>query len=176
MVTIVTGERGIGKTSFLLREITALRKIGSVGGILTPGNFGNQHEKTGFNALDVSTGSQWLLGSIDTNLKGPVFGPFSFSSEGFARAVASCTAALLRQDDFIFLDEIGPLELERDEGFAPVFPLLPQASGKSSLCIVVRPSLITQVVQRIFPKVPCRTIEVTQENRDDSRFRLFNRL
>ncbi len=174
MITIVTGEQGIGKTSFLIKQIQKLKKRGSTGGILTPAvfvpPFTNQTDDTpikiGFDALDISTGQQWPLGRKNKNLGGPLFGPFSFSQDGFFKAANVFKAALSRQDDFIFLDEIGPLELEKKKGFYNLLPLLSKIPENSRLCVVIRPSLIKKARAEIFSGTECRVFEITRKNRD----------
>ncbi len=59
------------------------------------------------------------------------------------------------------VDEIGPLELERGEGLAPVLPLLAAAAD---LLLVVRPSLVGRV-ETLAPRHERVLFTVTTENR-----------
>ncbi len=174
MVTIVTGVQGIGKTSFLIHYIQTRTPPGSSGGILTPAvTEASGQIKTGFDALDISTGSCWPLGRTSEKLEGPSYGPFSFSSEGFTRAVDTFMAALSRKDTFLFLDEIGPLELEKRAGFYTLLPLLSRIPKPCRLCVVIRPSLIEKAVTEIFHNAGCRIVEITRLNRDSKNIHLF---
>ena len=172
MITIITGDQGAGKTTFLARNIERIKKHGSIGGILTPAVYKlpvfekqSKNIKTGFDALDISTGRRWPLGRMDETLGGPVFGPYSFSLEGFSRAANAFKAALAREDPFIFLDEIGPLELEKHEGFYELLPLLSQIPEKCRLSVVIRPSLLKRALAEIFPGQKTEIFEITTENR-----------
>ncbi len=174
MVTIVTGEQGIGKTSFLLHYLKTYTSPDTSGGILTPAvTDASGQIKTGFDALDISTGRRWPLGRTTKNLGGPEFGPFSFSAEGFSRAADTFKAALSRKDSFLFLDEIGPLELEKKAGFYTLLPLLSRIPEPCRLCVVIRPSLIEKAVTEIFHNAECRIVEITRLNRDSKNIHLF---
>ena len=174
MVTIVTGKQGIGKTSFLIHYIKTRTPPGSSGGILTPAVMeASGKVKTGFDALDISTGQRWPLGRTSENLGGPAFGPFSFSLEGFNRAVDTFKAALSRKNTFLFLDEIGPLELEKRAGFYTLLPLLSRIPEPCRLCVVIRPSLIEKAVREIFHNAECRIVEITRLNRNSKNLHLF---
>ncbi len=174
MVTIITGEQGSGKTTWLLKQINILKKSGSSGGILTPAVFkpssskrtDSVQVKTGFDALDISTGQRWPLGRKYEPLKGPAFGPFHFSMAGFERAIDSVTLAVTRPDDFIVLDEIGPLELQQHEGFFKLLPLISQIPSTVTFLLVIRTSLIETAVAAIFPGTAYRVIEITHGNRE----------
>jgi len=176
MVTIITGDQGSGKTTWLLKQINSLKKSGNCGGILTPAVFKPSSSgktdsipvKTGFDALDISTGKRWPLGRTDGSLEGPVFGPFQFSTAGFERAIDSVTFALTRPDDFIVLDEIGPLELHKHKGFFRLLPLLSNIPSTVTFLLVIRKSLIETAVAAIFPKTAYRVIEITHGNRNST--------
>lgn len=178
MVTIITGDRGSGKTTWLLKQINSLKKSGKIGGILTPAVFKpSSYEKTdsilvktGFDALDISTGKRWPLGRTDGSLEGPAFGPFQFSTAGFERAIDSVTLALTRPNDFIVLDEIGPLELHKHKGFFKLLPRLSHIPGNVTLLLVIRRSLIETAAAEIFPKTAYRVIEINHENRNSISF------
>jgi len=176
MVTIITGDQGSGKTTWLLKQINSLKKSGNCGGILTPAVFKPSSSgktdsipvKTGFDALDISTGTRWPLGRTDGSLDGPAFGPFQFSTSGFKRAIDSVTSALTRPDDFIVLDEIGPLELRKHRGFFKLLPLLSHIPDTITFLVVIRKSLIETAAAEIFPETAYRVIEITQGNRNST--------
>lgn len=92
---------------------------------------------------------------------------------GFERAIDSVTLAVTRPDDFIVLDEIGPLELEKREGFYDILPLLQRIPENSRLCVVIRPSLMEKTLAETFPGTECRVIEVTRKNRNSENLSLF---
>lgn len=173
MVTIITGRQGIGKTTFILKLISSLQLKGSVGGIITPAVYDSpvlrenlKQIKTGFDALDIALDQRWPLGRKHEDLAGPTFGPFFFSKSGFERAISTFKKALLKPYDYIFLDEIGPLEFNKKQGFAELFPVLSKIPNSVHLYIVIRPSLIDRAVQEIFPGKKYSLIKITKANRN----------
>lgn len=83
---------------------------------------------------------------------GPLLGPWVFSPDAFGAAEALFYRELprLKHGDLFLLDEIGPLELRLNQGFAPLLdqlPLLPRT------VIVVRPGLL-EVVKRVLTQGP----------------------
>lgn len=138
----------------------------------------------GFAARCIARGEEWVLGRSDTELDGPRFGRFSFSSAGISRAVDCLRGILTALPDFslspspdqppdpapnrsraprpvVIIDEIGPLELTQGAGLAPVLPLL---AGAGHLLLVVRPSLASRV-EALVPRHERRVITVASENR-----------
>ncbi len=61
----------------------------------------------------------------------------------------------------VVIDEIGPLELDRGEGLAPVLPLLAAAGD---LLLVARPSLVDRI-EALVPRHERAVLVVTPENR-----------
>jgi nucleoside-triphosphatase THEP1 len=170
---IVTGDRESGKTTLCLAlAASSPRFIGFVSVPL----FDDGGARIGFAARNLSTGEEWVLGRSDSELGGPRYGRFSFSSGGIARAV-DCLRGILASSDagtgggatrvpspgpVVVIDEIGPLELERGEGLAPVLPLLAAAGD---LLLVARPSLVDRI-ETLVPGHRREVLVVTPENRD----------
>jgi nucleoside-triphosphatase THEP1 len=161
---VLTGERGSGKTTLCL-ALAAMspRYVG----LACPRIYSAAGHPVGFSARCLATAEEWVLGRCDTELDGPHYGRFSFSSTGIARAV-DCLREILSASapeegdadaaetadrplagapNVVVIDEIGPLELELDKGLAPVLPLLAAAGP---LLLVVRPSLAARV-RRFIP-------------------------
>lgn len=121
---ILTGERGVGKTTLCLEMA---RGRPGFAGIVSPAIVDSAGTKVGFSALCLQTGERWELGRSDADLGGPRYGKYSFSAEGFARAIECLERALQLPDRIVVLDEIGPLEMQQKAGFAPILPLLRDA-------------------------------------------------
>lgn len=136
---ILTGERGVGKTTLCLE--LARGRPGFVG-IVSPAIFDDSGAKVGFSALCLETGERWDLGRSDIRLDGPRYGKYSFSAAGFTRALGCLERALRLTDSVVVLDELGPLEMQEDGGFAPALPLLREASR---VLVVTRPGLAEAV-------------------------------
>lgn len=170
MLNIITGPRGIGKTTALLAFIDRLKKEGEkTAGILSPAHFNGGNEKNGFDAEDQGTGERWQMARMDTSLDGPSFGPFSFSAAGLEKALNILRTALAEPAGPFFLDEIGPLELRKGLGFSPILPLLGEAARKRDVFLVIRPELIDEFLDRFAGAAESRIITITEENREDPR-------
>lgn len=167
MLHIITGKRGIGKTTTLLAYIEDLKGKGvSFSGIVTPPVFNRKGEKTGFDAKDIKTGESWALGRSDKKLDGPQYGPFSFSQSGFAKTMKSMKLGLESSDKFLFLDEIGPLELHRKKGFYSFLPEIDEAALHKEISLVIRPELIDEFLEKYIKLSTWRIIGITKENRN----------
>jgi nucleoside-triphosphatase THEP1 len=130
---ILTGERGVGKTTLCLE---LARGRAEFLGIVSPAIFDDSGAKVGFSALCLETGERWDLGRSDIPLDGPRYGKYSFSAAGFARAIECLERALRLPDRVVVLDEIGPLEMQHHGGFAPALGRLGTAHR---LLLVTRP-------------------------------------
>lgn len=142
---ILTGERGVGKTTLCL-DLT--RGHPRFRGIVSPAVFDAEGQKVGFACLCLETGERWDLGRSDVVLDGPRCGKYSFSAGGVVRAIACAETALAQPGGVTVVDEIGPLELERGAGLAPLLDLLASAGD---LLLVTRPrfgSLLARLLQR----------------------------
>ena len=173
--------------------------------------------KVGFEAVDVGSGERWPLARTDQELGGPRVGPYSFDSAGLARALrvlrraaTAGTGATNRRNsavpcDLLMVDEIGPLELEQGEGFAPILDLVHWRSSRTCsapaeretsfatpegnshgiellpgeepmpILIVVRPALLDQLFLHL-RDIECTIFSVTEENRDELPLRIVEEL
>jgi len=168
---ILTGDRGTGKTTLCL-ALAALSPRYT--GLVCPPLLDGAGSRIGFAARCLATGEEWVLGRSDVELDGPRYGRFCFSGVGIARAVDCLRGALLHArpgrpaareaapGQVVVIDEIGPLELERGGGLAPVLPLLAAAGD---LLLVARPSLVDGI-QALVPRHRRDVLVVTPENRD----------
>jgi nucleoside-triphosphatase THEP1 len=181
---LLTGRRGVGKTTVCQAVAELARRRGyRPGGIITPAFYacsadrelgiGNwKSTKVGFEAMDVGSGERWPLAHTDQKMGGPRVGPYSFEPAVLDRALRVLRRAISAGCDLLMVDEIGPLELEQGEGFAPILDLLP-VEGPTHTLIVVRPALLDPLLLRLRGAVrrPCRTgftvFSVTEENRDE---------
>ena len=167
MITIITGSRGVGKTTYLLKLIEELNNKGKPSsGIITPAIYNKTGTKVGFFALNVATGEKWDLGRSDRNLDGPSYGPYSFSEKGFLKANKILMQGLTKGRKDLFLDEIGPLELEKGYGFLPVLSSVSSFSSNLNLYLIIRPSLIAEFLDRFLKGKEYRVVEITARNRN----------
>ncbi|MDA3940076.1 MAG: hypothetical protein PF693_12350 [Spirochaetia bacterium] len=175
MITIITGARGVGKTTMLLKLVEEIKNTEiSPSGIMTPALYNEDNDKVGFYVLNVANGEQWELGRSDKPLDGPSYVSFSFNGRGFIRANKILKKVLTEGSTDVFLDEVGPLELEKGYGFFPILSLISNFDLNHNLYIVIRPELIDEFVKQFIPEREYKVIRITLENRDD--FNMFKKM
>ena len=139
-VVVITGWRDAGKTNYCQQAAQTFRTAGfSVSGLLSPGRF-VQKQKTGFFALDWSSQETRLVASsVPGELSGIQLGPWTFVEQVFAwgnRCLQQSDGA-----DVLIIDELGPLEFNRQTGWIASFDLLRRKKYRLAL-VVVRPECL----------------------------------
>ena len=142
---LVTGGRGVGKTSALERAIDDLRQRGlKVGGLLSLG-FWKDGEREGFKVMDILSGRCVPLCHREKGDLSPGFGHFLFSKEGLTFGLEALSPERLKEVDLIIVDEVGPLELQGG-GWAKALDFLKDFPKPQVW--VVREELIAAVCER----------------------------
>jgi nucleoside-triphosphatase THEP1 len=164
---LVSGWRRVGKTTLLQRLRQAADAAGlSVGGFLSVAQFVDG-EKQGIDLVDAATGARVTLAYYveDASDAGDaVHTPhYVFNERAFETAVHYAEQGV--DADVFFVDELGPLELLRDQGWGEVLPLI-RARAHGVTFVVVRPELIDMAREKLqlTPEVPA--VEVDEENRE----------
>ena len=167
-VILISGWRQAGKTTLLLDLRAAARDAGlQTGGFLSPGRF-VQGVKTGIDLMDAASGATIPLATVGG--QGAIHtGHYSFDAAAFAAGVRWAEAG--QTADVFLVDELGPLELVRGEGWAAVIPLL-RARRFGVALVVVRPELIDAAREQIGLPPDSPLIPIDESNRDDVRDRL----
>jgi nucleoside-triphosphatase THEP1 len=132
---LLTGGRGAGKTSLLQKLVEAAKQAGwTVCGLLSPARLENG-QKTGIHVTDLHSGTRRLLASrIVGDLNGSQIGHWTFDSEAFAWGNELLKHA--PPSNLFVLDELGPLEFDRQQGWTTAFDLLatPAATSGRGWC------------------------------------------
>ena len=166
MIILLSGDRRVGKSTACQKLIQmACRRGKSVGGFLSIALFDAQGEKEGIKLMDPRTGSEQLLASLQNQLSGPQIGAYHMSADALQWGANLALDALKNGMDLVLIDEIGPLELLRGEGFAEILPALYTVTDTNCL-IVVRPELVNEFERRLGAAHVVRCV-VTPDNRDD---------
>jgi nucleoside-triphosphatase THEP1 len=159
-VVLLTGKSGSGKTSYCSRIATRAREQGlAVAGLLTPPRFG-KGRKIALDVEDIRTGQRRPLAEARGAAQGPAIGHWQFHSEGLewgAEILQRATPC-----DVLLIDELGPLELTRNLGWAVAVDVLKEGKYRVA-AVVVRPALLDAIEEQI-GHLRCRTIELTQSN------------
>lgn len=169
-IVVLSGESGCGKTTFCTRVAALARARGLlVAGVLTPPRLADGR-KIGLDVEDIRTGQRRPLaepcaqprrssvGSTD----GPATESWHFHADGLAWG-----AMVLRRAtpcDLLVVDELGPLELVRGQGWTIGLDLL--RAGHYRLALVsVRPALLSRLQEQLAGVEPM-TLIMTEVNRD----------
>jgi nucleoside-triphosphatase len=145
---IITGDRGAGKTTFCRRFSELAQAAGwQTGGILSPAIF-EAGQKTGIEAVDLRTGRRRLLAvqrQADSPLSPLQTKQWSFEAEVMAWGNEILQTAL--PCDLLIVDELGPLEFERDAGWQAGLAALDSGHYRWAM-VVIRPELLALARQR----------------------------
>jgi nucleoside-triphosphatase THEP1 len=167
-IVILTGERGVGKSTVCRETIArAEARRYACGGILTLSRPNGARD-----VLDVRSGSSRRL-TLRTGAGAAVVqGRFRFDPEILAWGNDVLARAV--PCHLLVVDELGPLEIERGQGWPKAFDVLQEADFALAL-VVVRPELSAQA-QRRLPAGATKVRIVTVENRDELPDVLLGRL
>jgi nucleoside-triphosphatase len=175
LVVMVSGESGCGKTTLCHRVAALARERGlTVAGVITSPCLPGAGVTTR-DVEDVRTGERRPLAAFygaagegsqvaapGGEACGPRVGEWEFHAEGLAWGTRLLRGAL--PCDLLIIDELGPLELLRGEGWTAGIDLL-QAGGYQLALVAVRPALLTNLQERL-AGVPLLTLALTPANRD----------
>jgi nucleoside-triphosphatase THEP1 len=158
-IVILTGKRGVGKSTVCRKAVgLAEARQYTCGGILTLSRLDG-----GRDVLDVQSGQVRRLTLEPGVNAGVPQGRFCFDPETLAWGNDALTCAL--GCHLLVVDELGPLEIERGEGWLGAFDALREAEYTLAL-VVVRPELLVQVQFKL-PTSATTVFTVTPRNRDD---------
>lgn len=169
-VVLISGWRGVGKTTLLLALRTAALETGQrVGGFLSVARFADG-AKSGIDLMDAASGATVPLATYrdDTSDVGNAVHTRHYVFYPAALVAGAQYAAAGQGADVLFVDELGPLELERGEGWADVIPLVAARQYGVAL-VVVRPELVDVARERLGLPPLSPVIVTTGDNRDDLR-------
>ena len=162
-IVILTGERSAGKTTVCRKTITLAQAQGYIcSGVLTLSDANDVRD-----VLDVHSGRVRRLtiepNDLDTDSSAVVVqGRFRFDPKIMDwgnDVLAQVTACHL-----LVVDELGPLEIERGQGWQKAFDAL-RGNNYTLALIVVRPKLLRQAKLKL-PARPTTILTVDTHNRD----------
>jgi nucleoside-triphosphatase THEP1 len=147
MVYIIQGEINQGKTQEIL-SIYNRDKQGD--GFVSKKIFINQTDFIGYEIVRLSTGEKMPLAYKSQHVpphweKIDQCGPFSFSKAAFVFAEHIIDDIIARHIDPVFIDEIGPLELDGNGFFAILEKIL---KAKKDVYITVRNHCVKDVINK----------------------------
>jgi len=99
----------VGKTT--LMELIQKKVAGqghTIGGVYCP-EIREENRRTGFGIVDIATGRDGLLASV--NSSGPTVGKYHVNLDDLEEVGVSALKNAIEMEDYIFIDEIAPMEL-----------------------------------------------------------------
>ncbi len=139
-ILVITGWRGVGKTSYCQQAADKCQRAGlRVAGLLSPARF-DQQQKNGIFALDLkSRKTQLVASSIPGEIDGICLGNWMFDPKALEWGNQCLRRAT--PSEILVVDELGPLEFERQIGWAASFDVL-RAKEYRLAMVVIRPECI----------------------------------
>jgi nucleoside-triphosphatase len=145
-LTLLTGPRGSGKTSWCVRYAAHARKKDlDPGGLLSPALF-HDGKKIGIDLLNIATGEQRPLARRCAHpLEGIRLGDWCFNPATLEWG--NQILRTLKNRDLILLDELGPLEFEKGTGLIAGLQLIDEMKFYQAI-VVIRPELLQPAQNR----------------------------
>jgi nucleoside-triphosphatase THEP1 len=145
---ILSGDIEKGKTRICMRVAEGLKARGrDVAGVVSPAVWKGS-EKIAIESLDLRSGESRRLADRTDQAEGST-GPQTKRWQFNAETLAWCNQVYhaIESCDHLIVDELGPLEFEREEGLLAAFDVLDRGDYQCAL-VVIRPSLLVQAEQR----------------------------
>ena len=165
MFILLTGPRAVGKTTACWKALPGLRATGlKIAGFVSPPLLNGEGHKTGIEMVDLTTGQRQKFARVAGQDEIPTVGVYRVAEDATDWARGVLAAALTANADWLVIDEIGPLELHHNSGFA--FALRPLADPERipNAIVIVRPELAGELAERL-GRTDTVFVEVTDANR-----------
>lgn len=150
LLFVITGSRGAGKTTFCDRMIRAARESGwQVAGLISRPEFetearGSAISRSAIQLEDLRSGA---VRKLATRSDSPTPGSKHWKFDDAVMDWGSQVLGTSTPCDLLVIDEVGPLELEREAGWQTAFTAL--KSGQYAIAlVVVRPELLGEAMLR----------------------------
>ena len=157
-VIILSGTRSVGKSTACLRAVELAQARGyACRGVVTV-----REPDDGRAVLDVQSGATRRLTLGQSARCAVVQGRFRFDAEVLAWGNEVLAHAV--PCHLLVVDELGPLEIERNQGWVRAFEVL-EAGGYTMALVVVRPELLATAERRL-PRNSTTVLAAAIDNRD----------
>jgi nucleoside-triphosphatase len=144
---IITGEIGAGKTVLCASLIDVFEDLGwQISGLRSPAIFENG-EKTGIAVENLATGEIQKLAVHDYKPDGLEDDPIHWRFDPQVLAWGNEVFAQITPTDLLVVDEIGPLEMKREQGWVNALRALDSRQYRQAI-LVMRPKLLALAQSR----------------------------
>lgn len=161
-VLLLTGNPSVGKTTVLMKAVSALKGKGyCVGGMLSR-EAREGGTRVGFEILDLSSGRRGWLAHVNQKA-GPQVGKYRVNIEDLDLIGAQAIIEAVEKCDIIAIDEIGPMELFSEKFKEATRKAL---ESRKPVLAVVHWKATDKLINEAKSREDSETFTVTQENRD----------
>jgi len=168
-VLLLVAPSGLGKTTACLRAVElALARGLRVAGVLSLPVYQGQ-VKTAIALRDIVTGQERILARANHAGDGPRVGVWMFDPASVVWGQQ--VLASLSLCDLLVIDEIGPLELEMEQGLTNALDALRRADYRLAL-VTLRPALVETKLKDL----DVSTVTLDEHNRDGQPQAIVNRI
>lgn len=147
-IFIVSGKKHEGKSTLALKFANLAKEIGrKVNGIISISHNLND-KRSGYEVLNLKTEQSKKLATTDNiNNYDTICGPFYFYKEGMEFAYSCLSLDNIMENEIVFIDEVGKLEL-KEEGFYKQIKSLISSDKQIIIILVTREEYINQVEEK----------------------------
>ena len=166
MIIVITGDIGIGKTTVCKKVISKLKKKKFLcGGVLSV-----KDSKGDIKVLDLRNNKEIAFASDNIEYNGPRTRNKFFNQEGIDFGIKAIEKSL--DSDFLFVDELGPIELEK-EGYYKLLDYI-KNNQFNNIILIIRRSLLSKYKKILDRKI--KLFEVNRENRNSIPSKIYEYL
>lgn len=159
-INIVTGQSGDGKTTWIKGAVDFINCYSkNITGIISPGRFIN-NEKIGIDCILIPSNQRLNLATKKTHYLKGISNKWEFNEDtinkvnDFLNQIDTC--------EYFICDEIGPLELNNNQGFISALDFLEAGNYKNAL-IIVRSSLLDKFIKKFKDKAEIQLLDIKKE-------------
>jgi len=162
MNILITGPPSIGKTTLLEEIKNKIRDSGfSIGGMYCP-EIRENSRRTGFNIVDIASLRKGILASIH-NTKGPSMGRYRINLDQINDVGVLALKNALKTSDYIFIDEIAPMELASSSFSQTVWEVM---ESQKPVIAVIQQRSNHPFILKVKSREDVNIFNLTLENRD----------
>lgn len=144
---IITGEIGAGKTTLCAHLLRAFDTLGwQITGVRSPAIM-EAGQKTGIAVENLATHENHKLAVHETKPQGMEDEPIHWTFDTQVLAWGNQVFKHVVPTDLLMVDEIGPLEMKRGEGWVNALPALDSRQYRQAI-LVMRPKLLSLAQER----------------------------
>jgi nucleoside-triphosphatase len=160
----ITGKPGVGKSTVVHKVLLLLAATGyKAGGIVCP-EMRVEGRRVGFEIVDLTTGRRGTLAHVH-GTAGPRVGRYRVNVPELTGITVRAFKRVLKDSDFVIVDEIGPMELTSNELINAVHRVLQQPIP---LLAILHWRMKHPLIRMVQTSPDHLIFEVTPENRDGS--------